>query len=465
MRAPPTSGPFGRDFEAYYAAGAVWDAGGDPYGRAVWAVERTVPGVDAARDELLPYVGPPAALPFFGALARLPYALAVLLWSVILAAALGALVLALLALAREQRRFAYVAAFAFAFGSGPTTSDLGLGQAALVAVAGIALALIMLERGRIGAAAAAMLLAAAQPNLTVALIARLRDRAACLAATVAAVAFAALALAAGGGFAGCAAYLRRLGEHGAAERFVTIQHSPAAIAWSLGAAPSLAVAVGAACALAALAAVAIAIVRARLDPRSATLLALPALPFAVPFFHEHDFVIALVPLTLLALGSHGVPRALAGAAAVLILVDWFGLAQRGAAVPQLAAQGVGIACAFASLGAGSRLRRTDLVPFTVLTLLACAAIPLARAHPAPTWPDALPPAYRAPATADASAVWHDEQRAAGLIVRDPVWAALRALPLTGCVVLGVAIVLGADPLRCRRLRGGRTPSPGSAENP
>jgi hypothetical protein len=56
------------------------------------------------------------------------------------------------------------------------------------------------------------------------------------------------------------------------------------------------------------------------------------------------------------------------------------------------------------------------------------------------WPDALPAGYRAPVTAGASAVWAGEQRAAGLAARQPAWGALRALPLAGCIVLGIAIV-------------------------
>ncbi|HTD32815.1 MAG TPA: hypothetical protein VK665_04070, partial [Candidatus Elarobacter sp.] len=85
----------------------------------------------------------------------------------------------------------------------------------------------------------------------------------------------------------------------------------------------------------------------------------------------------------------------------------------------------------------------DLAPFVAVIVLACAAIPLARAHPAPTWPDMLPAAYRAPAAADASAVWADEQHAAGLDAPNPAWSALRTIPLTGCIVLGLAVVLTA----------------------
>ncbi|MBV9408838.1 MAG: hypothetical protein JO164_08430, partial [Candidatus Eremiobacteraeota bacterium] len=177
---------------------------------------------------------------------------------------------------------------------------------------------------------------------------------------------------------------------------------------------------------------------------------LAALPLAIPFFHEHDFVVELIPLLILALRAQRGVRAAAGVAAVLILVDWFGLAQSGRGQAQILGQGVAVACAFAACGAGRRAGRADLAPFAALLVLFCAAVPLARAFPAPTWPDALPAGYRAPANADASALWGDEQRAAGLDARVPAWGALRALPLAGCVVLGVALV------RCRRSERRRT---------
>jgi hypothetical protein len=42
----------------------------------------------------------------------------------------------------------------------------------------------------------------------------------------------------------------------------------------------------------------------------------------------------------------------------------------------------------------------------------------------------------------AGAVWADEQHATGLLAQIPAWGALRALPLTGCVILAIAIVRG-----------------------
>ena len=76
------------------------------------------------------------------------------------------------------------------------------------------------------------------------------------------------------------------------------------------------------------------------------------------------------------------------------------------------------------------------------------ALPLARAYPAPTWPDALSRTYRAAPEASASEVWAEEQRLAGLQRQVPAWGALRAIPLAGCAALALSGALGA--LRCRR---------------
>ena len=73
------------------AAGATWNSGQDPYGRAIWNAERTVPGVTPAHDEVLPFVGPPPTLLVWSAFARFPYAEAAAVWTALLAVALLAL--------------------------------------------------------------------------------------------------------------------------------------------------------------------------------------------------------------------------------------------------------------------------------------------------------------------------------------------------------------------------------------
>jgi hypothetical protein len=355
-------------------------------------------------------------------------------------------VLVALAFAGTRSVRVLLAAFTLALTAGPVTSALGLGQAALLATGGIALALWALDRGTIPTASLGALLAAVQPNLALVLTARLRDRRALLAIACALTAFAALTA---WGSADVAGYLRVLAHHGAAERNDAIQYTPAAIAWSLGAPAPLTSALGVLCALLAIVVVIGVTMRATLTPREGALLALAALPFAIPFFHEHDFAVELLPLLLLALVARGRLRALTGVALVLVLTDAFGMAQRPFAIGAILAQSAAVACAFVALGSGS-LQRADVAPFATLALVALLAIPLARSAPAPVWPDALGASYRAPAGADAGAVWANEQRTAGLDVRQPQWGALRAFPLLGCLMLGVAVV------RCRRSSCRRT---------
>jgi hypothetical protein len=248
LRGPQTPGPFGRDFEAYYAAGATAAAGGDPWTRDVWRFERAIPGVDAGRDELLPYAGPAAALPLWELLARLPFVVARDLWVALAVAALAALAGAALVLAGiVPSAFDVAAVVLFAAVSGPAISALTLGQAAPLSAAAVALALVALQRRSAWAIAAAFV-AAIQPNLAVPLAAYLTRGRAALLLALAAGAFLAATLAVGGGPAGLATYARRLAEHGAAERFIAIQVGVPAIAASFGASPRLANAIAAACA-------------------------------------------------------------------------------------------------------------------------------------------------------------------------------------------------------------------------
>jgi len=428
LRPPPTPGPSGRDFEAYYSAGRTWDDGSDPYSRLVWRTERTIDGVVATRDELLPFVGPPPSLSFFGALAHVPEPLARNLWGGVLAAAVAGLVLASFVLARAARDpVTLIAAIALATLCGPGLSDLALGQIALVSAAGIALALLALDRRATIPAAAAMLLGATQPNLVIALIARIRTRRDLGIAIGAGIGFFAIGFACLGSGA-WSDYLARLARHGSAEATILIQHTPAAIAYGFGAAPSLARALGLAVAAVAAVTAIIAIVRGRLGPLDATLVALGTLPLAVPFFHEHDFVVLIVPAIVLAMRARGRWLALAACASVFGLVDWLGFAQRLPQEPQNALLALAGTLLFAIVAG---MRRAAFAGTLALAVLLAIFIPLARVHPAPTWPDTLARDFHVAADLDASEVWGAEQSAAGLERRDPVWAALRALPLAG----------------------------------
>jgi hypothetical protein len=446
FRPPSTPGPPERDFEAYYAAGATVNAGEDPYSREVWTVERNIPGVGAQRDELLPFVGPAAALPFWALLARLPYRGALVVWTALLIAALLGVLAAALRLARAPRDPWTVAnAAAATIASAPIIGALALGQAALVSAAGVGGALVAFRARRPAAAFAATLLAAVQPNLALVLTARIRSRWDAVIAASAAATFAGLTLAAGGGLSGLGSYMRRLSAHSAAERIVTIQHTPAAIAYSFGLAPDAAAGFGVAIAVAAAVLATGLIVRERLDATTASLLTCALLPLAIPFFHEHDFALELLPVLVLAIRARGRAHGLASVAAVLLLIDWFGLAQRHGAAGQIVCLGCAVALGVAGLNRRMAVRQsgTDFWGVAALVLVAALAVPLAKAKPAPTWPDMLPAAYRADPGADASGVWAAEQRAAGLTAREPAWGLLRGLPLVGCLVLSAALVADA----------------------
>jgi len=395
---------------------------------------------------LLPFVGPPPVLSLFGALANLPQPLAQRLWGGLLAAALAGLVLASFALARAPRDpVRLLAAFAIATLCGPGLSDLALGQIALVSAAGIALALVALDRRATVPAALALLLGATQPNLVLALIARMRTRRDIGIAVGAGIAFFAIGFACLGAGA-WTGYLERLALHGAAEGMILIQHTPAAIAYGFGAARTVAREIGFAVAAVAAIAAVLAIVRGRLGPLDATLVALAVLPLAVPFFHEHDFVVLILPAIVLAVHARGRVLALAAAASVLGLVDWLGFAQRPPQEPQNALLALAVSLAFVVL-AGMR-PAAFTAPVLALVLLA-VVVPLAHAHPAPTWPDTLSATFNVAPDLDASEVWAAEQRAAGLEARDPVWAALRGLPLVGSALFAVAAYANA-----RRREGG-----------
>jgi hypothetical protein len=447
LRAPQTPGPFGRDFEAYYAAGATAANGGDPWSRDVWQAERTIHGVDATRDELLPYAGPAAALPLWELFARLPFEIARDLWIALLIAALAALACAALALAGMALAPRDAAtALLFAAVSGPAISAVTLGQAALPAAAAVALALVALQRRSAWAIPAAFA-GAIQPNLVLPLAAQLTSRRSALLLVLAGAMFAGATLALGGGPAGLATYLQRLAAHGASERFIAIQVGLPAIAASFGATAGRANAIAAAGAFAAVVAVAVATVRLRAQPVLAAAVAIALLPLVVGFFHEHDFVLDLIPAIVLAASTRPRVRVLAGAASACALVDWFGMAQRPAAIVQTTVLALALGCAYAALPGPGSARTRAAAPIACM-LLALCALPLAHAFPAPVWPDTLG-AYHAGAQLDATAVWAAEQQRSGLDAAVPAWGLLRSLPLLGGVLFALAALLAAGEDRFR----------------
>jgi hypothetical protein len=433
VRPVATPGPALRDFEAYWGAGVAWNAKQDPYARDVWIGERQVPGVDGTRDEVLPFVGPPATLPFWAAFARLPYAIASKLWYAVLALSLLAL---LVLLVRAAVGFvppmALLSPIALAIAFGPMTSDLALGQVALLALLG-ATACVVLGSAPIVASLGAFA-AYAQPNIAIALlwqVGRNRVTAALIAGGICTY----LAGVLGAGWLWPANYASILFAHAASERLTAIQLSPAAIAYGFGAHPAVAVAIG--YAVAAMVVV-IAIIVARRQSgtfvRFASIAAL--VPLAVGFFHEHDLIVAFPAVVLCAFRARGLGRALAIVGTLLVAIDWLGLAQRPTGITQSALLALAAICAFAATGEEHEVRKTIVAGLCIAPLFALAAW-LGAAHPSPVWPDALG-AFHAPPTSTIAEVWNAEQQTAGLLRQNAVWAFLRVLSLTGCALLAVA---------------------------
>jgi hypothetical protein len=447
VRPAPTPGPALRDFESYYAAGATWYYHGDPYGRQVWRTERTIPGVVATRDELLPFVGPPFGLPLWSAFANLPWQAATAVWDLVLAVCVAVLAFGTLRLARGHvDALDAAASLAFVAGFGPLTSGIALGQVAVVSSAAIVLVPFLLGPRMVLAATAAALAAALQPNLAIVLAARIAHRRSTIAFAFAATIAVGGSIVALGGIGGLANYANVLRAHAAAERFIAIQTSPAAVARALGASAHVAGAIGIALALATVGIIAFQCLRGRYAPDTRLALACAAAPLAFPFAHEHDFTIAFFPALLVARRARGLLWIAAAFAALGIAVDWLGLAQRPTGVLESAALIAAAALALATLARGP-LRPYHFTPLLVAAAVLAVGAIVART-PLPTWPDGLGPDFHVPFDMPAPEVWHLEQLRSGIGALVPAWGALRAISLASCAALwGVAsVALRDEPL-------------------
>jgi hypothetical protein len=439
-----TPGPLQRDFEAYWSAGATFNAGKNPYGRAIWDAERTVPGVDPTHDEILPFISPPATLILWGALARLPFDAATRVWYAVLLCALGGLIAGTLRGSGEPITFfSFLASLAFAAGFGPVTANLALGQIAMIAFAGAVFATTA-PSGL--AKTLAAFVALFQPNVALGLASQLGRNVTTLAIVAAAAcSYLVGAVALGWGWPAVYAVFVRSHENG--ERFGAIQYTAAAVAYGLHLAAPLALLAMALCAVGAI--VAAIVIWRRVDSLFARFAAFSALtPFAATFFHDHDLVVAFPAAVWCAINASGANRALGFAGALLVSVDWFGLAQRSNAISQSAFLLAGAAAAFLALG------QEGLAPVAAYAAVPVAALFVAGSwlgsgHPAPMWPYHLG-GFHAPPTASIATIWFLEQRQSGLEAAIPAWGLLKSLSLAGCALLALAIARCPRPSCYRR---------------
>ena len=275
------------------------------------------------------------------------------------------------------------------------------------------------------------ILAWAQPNVAVALISQTLRRKGAQAFVGGAIVFV-LACAAVAGWQQLNAYAQILHAHQQAERFSAIQITPAAIAFGLGASPRVASSIGIATMLTAIAAW-IMLMRRERDRIGQFCGTCAILPLVMPFFHEHDLLVLFIPSVYFTLRCSTRMWPLAAAAALLCATDWLGLAQRpdGALQTMLLVGSAGIAL----IALRNDVRPgMFVVPACVLALIAVAAV-VAQTRAAPVWPDAMRTIAHGNLAGGAADVWHREQFATGLLAPNPFWAALRAVSLTGVVML------------------------------
>lgn len=415
-----TPGPPMRDFEAYYAAGETANAGANPYGTGIWRYERAIDAAKSDRFELLPFISPAPVLPFLQALARLPFASANAVWRGVMLLSIAALILTAAKLRRAPTQFQLGALVCAAVGFGPLTSALALGQLALPAAAFAAAALVF------PIAAAAVWI---QPNIAIVLLSQYRRPLTLIFAAAGALAV----LAASG-----KEYSFLLAAHGSAERFSAIQLTPAAIVYGFGAPRQLAAFAGYAAMLAAAAAWAYAM-RVRRDSVERFCVTCALLPFALPFFHEHDLVVLFIPAAYWIATCAPARWSAFTAAGALCATDWLGLAQRPDGTLQSAL--LVTAFIFAAFALRDDLAPRELLKPLTVPLAIVALYPAVAAHPLGVWPDAMHVLVPAP-FATAAAAWHAEQQAAGLFDRSTLWALLRLFSLLGCVALNVYVLHG-----------------------
>ena len=400
-----------------------------------------VPGVNPHRFEVLPFLGFPAFLPLWGLFATLPFTVAAAIWTAIMVLLLLFAILVMLnhLHARDTGSFLSVAAICISFA--PLTSAFALGQSALPSFALVVIATALLISNS-AQAAVATIFAGLQPNLALALISQIRYRgaAAVLAIVVLAlIAVAAILL----GAQELRAYFSDISTHAAAERHALIQFTPAAIAYGFGFPAAVANVIGIIVTLGAALLWIATMLRRWLTRWWRLAITCALLPFVLPFFHEHDFVITLVPALMCLCASPRRIWAVAAAATVLLAIDWLGLAQRPDGILQSALLLVALLGAiFALSDQPLRLHRFALLA----ALLVVPAGILAQHYPAPIWPDALP-AHVTWVRATLSATWHAELQAVRELSPQPLWATLRLMTLIGSGLLAWSSIATARAVR------------------
>lgn len=411
-----------RDFSVYYSAGATWLAHGDAYSTAIANTEHTLPGSRADLGEMMPYFGMPAMLPVFALLARFPYAQAALIWSLIGVLSIVVILIALRSLLRldnEQTWFAAIVLLSFV----PVTSAITLGQSALPAHAAALIALAC--AGLPIATGIAIAISSLQPTAalgSLALLGSLRGR---FAIAIGAAIVYTLGVV-GDGPMWPLHFAQVLADAGSAEHQDLIQYTPASVLYGFGISPGISgiIAVGA------VVAAAYGVWRtSSLLHRFAIICA--AMPFVAGFFHEHNFVVLLLPLLLCLMNGRHAWVAIV--ASVLVSMNWLDFSQQPQGVWQDCLLALGFLCACGALTCGSTGKAFLRAAPIALAFIAVGAY-VGTHHPLPIWPNDMTVVHASPTTS-AAQIWKQEQLQTGLLQPDATAALLRSFALLGSALL------------------------------
>jgi hypothetical protein len=437
------------DFAAYYSAGRYWSHGGNPYSRGIWSVEKTLPGVNAGHEELLPFVGPPLSLPLWAALGELPYAVAATIWGAVLAVCAIVLIAVPVRLARRSiGGSAAVSLLMLTLVAGPIVTGISVGQAALPAAAAIDLAIVFAASRRwLLMALATMTAAMLKPNDALVIGGTIRELATLLVTGTSALVSALANVPFAGGFQGALGYLDVLAHQSASERLFAYQMTTTSIAYGLGINAHDAALTGGCLSVVALAALVAAIRFTRANVVDGAAIACALFPFIVPFVHEPDLTIVFLPALLVVLRTQGWTWVLGATGTVLLCVDAFAMGQ-GPLGLVFTVVTAAVACLQVAALARRGLRWERLVPLGIIPLLLVLGMFAPGAH-LPMWPAALPEYVAVAPDATASAEWHDEIAASGLEEQRPWDSLLRLLTLCGCASIAFAMIRAAAPARER----------------
>jgi hypothetical protein len=445
-------GPPLTDFAAYVAAGRAWLHGIDPYGTGIWIAERTLPGFDPARFELLPYVGPPAGLPLWAALSALPYPFAALVWGAFVTASAFAFLVLAARLADRRLTPAVLGSLGLiGVAAAPIVTGIVAGQTALPAAAAVGAAIWCARQRRwVAFGAAAVAAACLKPNDALAIAACARAAAAVVALAAAAVTTIAVNVPFVHGFHGAFAYLHILASQTDAERDFIYQFTPASIAYAFGAPLHAATIAGSVLAVVLCIGIVAAMRATRADLVDGAAIGCAFIPFMLPYVHEHDFTIALLPALFVVLRGRGAAWIAGSVSLVVLASNPLALAHGWSGLAFTAVMGAVLALQLAAL-APRACRRYRYAPLLAIPILAAVTFGISPQR-IDQWPDALPARYPVAGAASASAVWRAEIVASGLTERRPWTAVLRLVTLLGCAGIGFAMLRVAAVRAAERAR-------------